>query len=80
VKQPGEDQLLHRSHLFTVRLWREPLGDGRTEWRLRVQHVLSGERRYFRDWPALEHYLEQKSQALEAEVDWSECDSEGGLA
>jgi hypothetical protein len=67
VNRPDEDRLLHRSHLFTVRLWREPLGDGRAEWRVRVQHVLSGERRYFRDWPALERYLEQKAQELDVE-------------
>lgn len=42
-----------RSHLFTVRLWREDLGDGRVEWRGQVQHVLSGETRYFRDWATL---------------------------
>ena len=43
----------HYSHLFTVRLWLEDLGDGRTEWRGQVQHVLSGEARYFRDWPTV---------------------------
>ena len=56
-----------RSHLFTVRLWTEPLGDGRFERRGRVQHVLSGERRSFRDWPALVRYLESKLQELDAE-------------
>jgi hypothetical protein len=56
-----------RSHLFTVRLWREPLGDGRFEWRGRVQHVLSGRRRSFRDWPPLERYLEEMLQELDAE-------------
>lgn len=40
------------SQLFTVRLWREDLGD-RGEWRGKVQHVLSGEARYFRDWATL---------------------------
>lgn len=56
-----------RSHLFTVRLWTEPLGDGRFEWRGWVQHVLSGRRRSFRDWPALVSYLEEKLQELDAE-------------
>jgi hypothetical protein len=32
-----------------------------------VQHVPSGERRYFRDWPTLERYLERKLQELDAE-------------
>ncbi len=42
-----------RSHLFTVRLWREDLGQGQTEWRGEVHEVVSGERRYFRDWSTL---------------------------
>ncbi|MFQ6102463.1 MAG: hypothetical protein ACE5OS_14720 [Anaerolineae bacterium] len=47
----------HRSHLFTLRLWPEELGDGRTEWRGKVQHVTSGEARYFRDWSTLIAHL-----------------------
>jgi hypothetical protein len=47
------NQLHHRSHLFTVRLWLEELGDGRAEWRGQVQHVTSGETHYFREWSAL---------------------------
>jgi hypothetical protein len=42
-----------RSHLFTVRLWLEDLGDGRSEWRGKVEHVLSGQTCYFRDWATL---------------------------
>ena len=41
------------SHLFTVRIWREELGDGRIEWRGKVQHPLSGEAQYFREWAEL---------------------------
>ena len=41
------------SHLFTVRVWREELGAGRVEWRGKVQHALSGEARYFREWAEL---------------------------
>jgi hypothetical protein len=48
------------SHLFTVRLWSEVLGDGRTEWRGQVQHVTSQERCYFREWTTLESFLERK--------------------
>ncbi len=44
---------LDPSELFTLRVWREVLGDGQTEWRGRVQHVLSGEIRYFQGWPML---------------------------
>lgn len=49
----------HSSQLFTVRLWPEELGDGLVEWRGRVQHVTSGQWRYFREWPALVAFLEE---------------------
>jgi len=42
-----------RSHLFTVRVWEEQVGDDQTEWRGKVQLVTSGEVRYFRQWAAL---------------------------
>ena len=42
-----------RSHLFTVRLWSEAMGDGRAEWRGQVRYVPSGETCYFRDWSTL---------------------------
>jgi hypothetical protein len=42
-----------QARLFTVRLWREELGAGQREWRGEVHDVVSGERRYFRDWSAL---------------------------
>ncbi len=42
-----------RTHLCTVRVWREDLGEGRMEWRGEVQEVVSGEMRYFRDWHTL---------------------------
>jgi len=41
------------SHLFTIRVWREELGDGRSEWRGKAQHVTSREAFYFRDWQEL---------------------------
>lgn len=47
------------SQLFTVRLWREDLGAGETEWRGQVTHVLSGDVRYFREWPELVELLRQ---------------------
>jgi hypothetical protein len=46
-------QLPARTHLFTVRVWLEDLGEGQTEWRGEVHAVVSGEQRYFRDWPTL---------------------------
>jgi len=53
----NKDQLTRPSHLFTLRVWRTQLDDGRTEWRGKVQHVLSGERHYFRDWASLITHL-----------------------
>jgi len=53
-----QDQTHQRTHLFTLRLWAEALGDGQIEWRGKVQHVLSGQTRYFRDWDALIAYLQ----------------------
>lgn len=38
----------HHSHLFTVRLWQENLGDGHQEWRGKVKYLLSNEERLFR--------------------------------
>jgi hypothetical protein len=37
------------THLFTLRLWCEELGQGQIEWRGRIKHLGSGEVRYFRD-------------------------------
>ncbi len=45
------------TYLFMIRLWSEALGDGRAEWRGQVQHVLSGEAHYFREWSALVELL-----------------------
>ena len=42
-----------RSHLFTLRLWEETLGEGEAELRGRVQALASGETVFFRDWPGL---------------------------
>jgi len=57
-----------RSHLFTVRLWLEPLGNGQTEWRGKVQHIPSGQAQYVRDWLALEVFLEK----MLSEAGWVE--------
>jgi hypothetical protein len=44
---------LFQPQLFAARMWREELGAGQREWRGEVHDVVSGERRYFREWPAL---------------------------
>ena len=58
----------HRSQLFTVRLWLEELGNGEVEWRGRVQHVTSGQWRYFREWPALVAALQEMLAAREEDT------------
>ena len=55
----------HRSHLFTVRLWQEDLGHGRVEWRGQMQHVLSGQTHYFRDWATLAEVMAAMLPGLE---------------
>jgi hypothetical protein len=58
VAKNEADPSPHNSHLFMLRLWPEDLGSGQTDWRGKVQHVNSGEARYFRDWPTLEAFVE----------------------
>ena len=54
-----------RSQLFTVRVWQEDLGEGRREWRGKVQLVGNGEAYYFRDWATLIAFLEQARSRVE---------------
>jgi hypothetical protein len=61
------DQPHPRSYLFTVRLWVELFGENQHEVRMQVKHVLSGETRYFRTWPAVVAFLLAKIQTLAAE-------------
>lgn len=58
-------QPIQRSHLFTIRLWTEALGEDQVERRGQVHHVLSGDRRFFRDWSTLVAYLAAKLQELD---------------
>ena len=55
-----------QSHLFTVRMWQEELGEGHSEWRGKVQHVQSGEVLYFRQWSTLVASLEKMLVEFEA--------------
>jgi hypothetical protein len=59
------EQQRSNSHLFTVRLWREQLGNNSSEIRCQVRHVASGETRHFRDWPRLTEYLTEKLHEFE---------------
>lgn len=53
------EQKPHRSHLFTMRLWWEEMANGPPEWRGKVQHVLSGTTRHFRDWATPIAFLQE---------------------
>jgi len=48
------------SQLFTLRVWTEAVGESQTEWRGKVQHIATGEARYFRSWQALVEFLERR--------------------
>ncbi len=54
------------SHLFTLRLWREEVATGQSEWRGKVQQVSNGEAYYFREWEALISLLIQMLSAGES--------------
>jgi hypothetical protein len=55
----------HRSCLFTVRVRREELGDGVSEMRIEVRHVLSGDVHHFRRWSDMVAYLHAEVLAAE---------------
>jgi hypothetical protein len=65
-KRVDENTQSFRAHLFTVRVWRDDMGDGQWEWRGKVQHVDSGEAFYFREWQELiahlKTWLQEESQ------------------
>ena len=56
-------RLLHRQAaqaLETLHAARpEDLVSGKIDWRGKIQHVNSGEARYFRDWPTMEAFVEE---------------------
>ncbi len=61
---------LHRhSDLFSLRIWLEEIEDNHHEWRGLVEHVISGEKLYFRSWSTLITFL-QKSRAGPERQEW----------
>lgn len=75
----------YRSQLFTVRVWLEPDAlhpNARppSKLRFKAQHVLSGEVRYFRDWPALVVFLLSVAQADEGTPSESHLSGEDDVA
>lgn len=61
-----------RSHLIIMRVWAEDLGEGKLEWRGRVQHSPGGNTQYFRDLkslaPLIESMLAQAPAMTEPEA------------
>ena len=49
-----------RSQVFIVRIWYEAQEPGERAIRIQARHVLTGETRYFMEWPALTAYLAGK--------------------
>jgi len=71
------ERSVSRSQLFTLRLWPEDLGGGKTDWRGKVQHVDSGEARYFRDWSTLEAFLQEVLGRIDQEQARAGMDESG---
>lgn len=46
------------SHLVTLRVWLEALGNGRSEWRGQAKYVSTGATYYFRSWEQLQKTLQ----------------------
>lgn len=47
------------SHLFMVRVWLQTSTNGEMEWYGKIQHVLTGNVRYFRDWATFVAFMQQ---------------------
>ena len=62
------DQSTQNSFLFMLRLWPENPGGGQTDWRGSLQHVNSGELRYFRDWPTLQAFVDGLLRRIDPQV------------
>lgn len=58
-----------RSHLFTIRIWTEAGGTPGKSWRGQVEHILSGERQYFRDWDSLVNFLQSSAHLWEGKTE-----------
>ena len=67
----SESDFMYHSHLFTVQIWREHLGEGASEWRGRVEHLPSREASYFREWSTLIAFLLEilSQQDIQPETD-----------
>ena len=55
-----------RSHLFTVRVWKEEISDGLVEWRGKIQLLTNKDTRYFRNWTTLTSLLTAMLSGVES--------------
>lgn len=60
-----DDNLHTASHLFTLRLWVEELGEGRAEWRGQLTYLPTGETHYLRRWDQLQKILQRSLPGFE---------------
>ena len=58
---------IQTSYLFTLRMWLEDLGSGEVGWRGKVQHINSGEVRYFYDWSTMLTFVKSQLRNFHAE-------------
>ena len=65
-KPLSTDKPPYGSHLFMLRVWMDESKAAPRRWHAKVQHVPSGETRYFREWAALRNFL---SASLAARAD-----------
>lgn len=79
VAKNEADPLVRASHLFMLRMWPEDLG-GQADWRGKIQHVNSGEARYFRDWPTLEAFVERLLYRIDLDGPHADEGKENGSA
>ena len=61
---------MEQSQYFTLRVWVEEMGNGRTEFRGTLKHVLSGETCNFRDWDTLLRLIELFVVPTKVEKKW----------
>jgi hypothetical protein len=58
-----------RSHLFTLHVWQEAVGNDQTEWRGKLHLITDGNVRYFCGWEALVPLLIAMLSELETPSD-----------
>ncbi|HZO73925.1 MAG TPA: hypothetical protein VFB60_17105 [Ktedonobacteraceae bacterium] len=68
-----------RSHLFTIRVWEEEVGQNATEWRGKVQLMSNGEARYFREWTGLIPLLQKMLAQIEPAEPGEQKEEEKGF-